>query len=264
MFEFMKPQTEELLNLLLWSADRLMNPTFRNLTDSFEGWSYRTGLMRKIASLEEKQMVERDHSQSHDRLYRLTWKGRLHALGGRDPQARWSREWDGRWRLVLFDVPIAQNSHRARLRRYLRERGFGYLQNSVWVTPDSLSDEREVLKGGEVNVESLLLLEARPCAGESDGEIVAGAWDFKQINMRYRQYMKTLGERPTGMIQGEAAARALGRWAANERAAWLAAVAVDPLLPERILPKDYLGRDAWARRVEVLREAARQTRSFKV
>src|SRR5207249_9957063 len=68
----------------------------------------------------------------HDALpicvYRLTWQGRLHALGGRDPQARWSREWDGRWRLILFDVPTAQNSHRTRLRRYLRDKCFGYLQ----------------------------------------------------------------------------------------------------------------------------------------
>jgi len=123
-------------------------------------------------------MLERDHAAPDDRVYRLTRQGRLHALGGRDPQARWAREWDGRWRLVLFDVPTAQNSHRTRLRRYLRDKGFGYLQNSVWITPDSLDAERQILVGGKINVESLLLLEARPCAGESDAEIVAGAWDL--------------------------------------------------------------------------------------
>jgi hypothetical protein len=31
-----KPRTEELLYFMLWSADRLMRPTFRNLTDSYE------------------------------------------------------------------------------------------------------------------------------------------------------------------------------------------------------------------------------------
>jgi hypothetical protein len=39
---------------------------------------------------------------------------------------------------------------------------------------------------------------------------------------------------------------------AAEREAWLEAVTNDPLLPGRILPSDYLGQQAWRRRVEVL------------
>lgn len=35
------------------------------------------------------------------------------------------------------------------------------------------------------------------------------------------------------------------------------------LLPGRILPSDYLGQPAWRRRVEVLRDAGRQLRTFK-
>lgn len=41
--------------------------------------------------------------------------------------------------------------------------------------------EREILAGGKVKVASLLLLEAQPAAGESDAEIVTGAWDFPEI-----------------------------------------------------------------------------------
>jgi len=58
-------------------------------------------------------------------------------------------------------------------------------------------------------------------------------------------------------------ARALRRWAAAEREAWLDAVTQDPLLPERILPSDYLGQEAWRRRMVVLREAGRQLRTFE-
>jgi DNA-binding transcriptional regulator PaaX len=39
---------------------------------------------------------------------------------------------------VLFDVPTGQNAQRERLRRCLRDKGFGYLQNSVWISPDPL------------------------------------------------------------------------------------------------------------------------------
>jgi DNA-binding transcriptional regulator PaaX len=258
----MRPRTEEFLNLLLWSADKLMRPTLRNLTDSYESWAYRNGLMRRLASLEAQQLLERDPASTDDRIYRLTWQGRLHALGGRDPQARWARQWDGRWRIVLFDVPTAQNSHRVRLRRYLRDKGFGYLQNSVWITPDPLDEERQILVGGKINVESLILLEARPCAGESDVEIVAGAWDFERINRRYARHLTILNERPSGALRNDTAAKMLLRWATAEREAWLDAVTNDPLLPKRILPPDYLGQQAWQRRVEVFRNAGRQLRTF--
>ena len=258
----MQPKTGELLNLLLWSADKLARPTFRNLTDSYETWAYRNGIFKQVGKLESQQLLERDVSSPDDRMYRLTWQGRLHALGGRDPQARWSREWDGRWRLVLFDVPTAHNSHRTRLRRYLRDKGFGYLQNSVWITPDSLDAERQILVGGKINVESLILLEARPCAGESDAEIVAGAWNFENINRRYARLLKILDEKPGGTLRTETTSKALLRWASEERAAWLDAVTGDPLLPQRILPPSYLGQRAWRRRMDVLRDAGQQLRTF--
>jgi len=260
----MQPKTEEFLNLMLWTADMLARPTFRNLTDSYEGWAYRNGLMRQAATLERLRLLERDATLSDDRLYRLTAQGRLHVLGGRDPEERWARSWDGQWRLVLFDVPTGQNAHRERLRRYLRDKGFGYLQNSVWITPDPLDQERQILGVGKINVESLVLLEARPCAGESDAEIVAGAWDFGQINRRYARHLKTLEERPGGVLRNDATAKAMLRWAATEHEAWLDAVTNDPLLPGRILPSDYLGQLAWRRRVEVLRDAGRQINAFDI
>src|SRR6266536_3067902 len=148
-----RPKSQAFLNFLLWSADKLARPTFRNLTDSYESWAYRNGLVKQLAALEKRQLIERNSSAPDDRVYRLTWQGRLHVLGGRDPQARWSREWDGRWRLVLFDVPTAQDSHRRRLRRYLHSRDFGCLQGSVWVTPDPLEEERRILVGAKMDVE---------------------------------------------------------------------------------------------------------------
>ncbi len=257
-----QPKTEEFLNLLLWSGTLLSRPTFRNLTDSYESWAYRNGLMRQVATLQKLQLLERDASIPNDRLYRLSAEGRLHALGGRDPEARWGRRWDGFWRMVIFDVSTRQNAQRQRLRRYLREKGFGYLQNSVWITPDSLEEERQILGGGKINVESLVLLEARPCTGESDLEIAAGAWDFERINRRYTQHLKILEERPGGTLQNDAVAKGLLRWAAAEREAWLDAVTGDPLLPARILPSDYQGRRSWQRRVEVFRDASQQLGTF--
>ena len=54
-----KPKTEELLYVLLWTCDRLARPTFRNLTDSFEGWAYNNGLKRQLDVLERMQLIEK-------------------------------------------------------------------------------------------------------------------------------------------------------------------------------------------------------------
>ena len=102
----------------------------------------------------------------------------------------------------------------------------------------------------------------RPGEGRGLAEIVAGAWDFERTNRRYARHLKVLAERPGGALRNDAAAKALLRWAAAERETWLDAVTNDPLLPGRILPSDYLGQQAWRRRVGVLRDASRQLRTF--
>lgn len=259
----MHPKTEEFLYFLLWASDLLMRPTFRRLTDSYESWAYRNGLWRQLAELERRQLVESNPTQPNERMYRLTAKGRLHSLGGRDPQARWSRPWDGRWRLVLFDIPVARNTQRERLRRYLRDKGFGGLQKSGWITPDSLEPERHILADEGLGVQSLLLLEGWPCGGESDAEIVANSWDWQRINDRYAQHLRTLEERPRGPLGLAGRAKALQLWAARERQTWLEAVKGDPLLPEKLLPSGYLGQRAWQQRVRVLEHAGRLLRNFK-
>ena len=259
----MKAKTQELLSLLLWTCDMLSRPTFRNLTDSFETWAYRNGLDWQLARLAQGKLLERRGDKRSDRVYRLTELGRLQSLGGRDPEACWRRIWDGRWRLVLFDFPRIKNAARNKLREYLKSRGFGYLQNSVWLTPHPVTLEKEALAGGGIDVKALIWLEARPCAGESDEEIVVGAWDFPFINKRYQNHLEVLAERPRERLTSDAAAKAFHRWIRRERAAWIDAVQPDPLLPERLLPPDYLGKRAWRARLEMFKDAASQIREFE-
>jgi phenylacetic acid degradation operon negative regulatory protein len=259
-----KPKTEIFLYFLLWSAQSLTRPTFRNLDESFEAWAYRNGLLHHLAVLERQGWIESKAGHKDDRVYRLTEAGRCHALGGRDPEAGWSRPWDGLWRLVAFDLPKREQAQRAALRRYLRRHGFGYLQNSIWITPEPLEQQAKLLRGGKIDVESLILMEARPCAGESDHDLVAGAWDFDQINALYREHLAILKQKPNGPLTDAPRSRSLYRWATREHHAWAAITNADPFLPERILPAGYLGRKIWRMRQRVLSQAARQLRTFKV
>jgi len=45
------------------------------------------------------------------------------------------RKWDGRWRIVMFDIWERRRQVRVRLRELLQRTGFIKLQNSVWIYP---------------------------------------------------------------------------------------------------------------------------------
>lgn len=56
------------------------------------------------------------------------------------------KKWDGKWRLVIFDISQPKLSKREAFRGKLKELGFYPLQKSVWAHPYKCDDEINVLK----------------------------------------------------------------------------------------------------------------------
>jgi CRISPR/Cas system-associated endoribonuclease Cas2 len=56
------------------------------------------------------------------------------------------KRWNGRWRVVIFDVPERRRQTRDRLRDIMREVGFVRLQDSVWVFPYDCEEFVSLLK----------------------------------------------------------------------------------------------------------------------
>lgn len=54
---------------------------------------------------------------------------------------RLDKKWDGKWRLVPFDIPETKKKHRDMLRRRLKNLGLELFQQSIWLTPYSLSED---------------------------------------------------------------------------------------------------------------------------
>ena len=256
-----KPKTLELLYFLSWNLEKIGRPNFRNLTESYESWAYRKGLHRQLDCLEHAKLVEVVR-EADQRIVRLTEKGWLLAVGGRNPEERWSRKWDGRWRLILFDIPREQSGLRQKLRRYLKARGYGYLQFSFWVSPDKMDPEIKLLAGETVDVQSLLMMDAIPAAGEKDSQIVQAAWDFTQMNQAYSECAKVRDAFPHEELSNPVAAKQLQKWAAEERAAWNRALELDPLLPRKLHPSEYLGPSIWTRRLKIFQQAGSLLRKF--
>jgi len=51
------------------------------------------------------------------------------------------KSWDGKWRLITFDVPISSDKKRYQLRNLLKDFGFYQLQKSVWIYPNYLAEK---------------------------------------------------------------------------------------------------------------------------
>jgi hypothetical protein len=57
-----------------------------------------------------------------------------------------TKSWDGKWRLIFFDVPETRRGGRDNFRRILKSLKFYPLQKSVYLTPYSCQDEIEYLR----------------------------------------------------------------------------------------------------------------------
>ena len=122
----MHSKVDELLCSTLWFMEHCVHPTFFTLNESYEAWLRRHGFSEQINYAQKQGFLERKTSGNQPQR-RLTQRGRLHALGGRDPVAEWERKWDGKWRWVVFDLPEKQSSARRNLRRRWRSDKLSHL-----------------------------------------------------------------------------------------------------------------------------------------
>lgn len=69
-------------------------------------------------------------------VLRITEKGRAYLVRtSRDHVVKKPKRWDGKWRVVIFDVSETRRNARNSLRRELQSIGFVLLQASVWAYP---------------------------------------------------------------------------------------------------------------------------------
>lgn len=56
------------------------------------------------------------------------------------------KKWDGKWRLILFDISVSERSKRNAFRSMIRRIGAVMLQKSVWIYPYDCSEQISLLR----------------------------------------------------------------------------------------------------------------------
>lgn len=93
-------------------------------------------ITRSIKNLADTGLIERLESGQSE-YARLTQKGR-HKVASLKLDSRESLanpNWDGKWRIILLDLPEDRKAERESLRYLLKKAGFIRLKNSAWVSP---------------------------------------------------------------------------------------------------------------------------------
>jgi len=60
-----------------------------------------------------------------------------------------NKKWDGKWRIVTFDIREERRLTRDKIRRTLKEVGFTKLQNSTWIYPYECEEFIKLLKADQ-------------------------------------------------------------------------------------------------------------------
>ncbi|OGE25844.1 hypothetical protein A2780_03755 [Candidatus Daviesbacteria bacterium RIFCSPHIGHO2_01_FULL_41_45] len=92
---------------------------------------------QEIKRLYKRGLVEIIKRKNGVEEIRLTKKGKAKLVQYNIDQLKVEKpqKWDGKWRVVIFDIPVTKNQSRELLRRKMKQLGFYKLQNSVFVHP---------------------------------------------------------------------------------------------------------------------------------
>ena len=96
-----------------------------------------TRINQELKRLQKRGLVEIIKHKNGVQTVKLTKEGKKKLVRYRIDllEIEKPRKWDGKWRVIIFDIPVKKNSSRELLRYKMKHLGFYKLQASVFVHP---------------------------------------------------------------------------------------------------------------------------------
>lgn len=166
--------------------------------------------------------------------FHLTKEGTEQLFNASPPLRYLHKPWDGKWRVVGFDIEEKNRMFRDALRRFLIRFGFGMLQKSLYVSPlpfeedveKFLSSHRQILPNVYIFVSERFFLEDR------EG-FIDRIFSIQTINNSYTSILKRVKDGVKEQEKDEILRECLE---ISKK---------DPLLPKELLPKSFARESVW-------------------
>lgn len=100
-------------------------------------------IRNSINHLRKQKLIEYISDKNGKTIVKVTAKGetRLRAFDIELMEIKKPKRWDGKWRLVMFDIPMRFTKGREALRFHLKKLNFFQFQKSAWIYPYPCEDE---------------------------------------------------------------------------------------------------------------------------
>lgn len=151
---------------------------------------------------------------------------------------RSARPWDGMWSIVAFSVPESDRSARHALRERLRWLGFAPLYDGLWVAPWDHADE-VVAQLANLGITTATVFRAATVPGRATGRRPSHAWDLDDLHRRYQEFITAAADLAARIQAGAVSPvdALIARTYIMDQ--WRAFPALDPELPEELLPSQW-------------------------
>lgn len=259
MRKFFKSREILLLGLanLLDAAEEFQDP-FRLISSSYKnmyGWipkKYRKHNFYQLVSRSLRTRLIEKVEKNGEIYLRITTAGKNTIQRDFPMLQLRNRKWDGRWRIAMFDVEEINKKERNRLRKKLKELGFGTLQKSVFISPhDILRDFSEFAESSGIK-DYLYLLETHKLVVEDIREFANKIWKLDDLNEKYKNIADRINKlKNSHMIAVDDRLRKSDSWRENKeeemrkiKDEWLRIIINDSFLPKQFLPKPWYGDEA--------------------
>lgn len=175
-----------LMIFLLYDAET----SFIELKDSHQivfDISFNKKTKTTLLQLQKEEMIEK--SSDDKPMYKLTEKG-FQTLALVFPFVRYLKDkWDGKWRILSYEIPEKKRDLRDRLRREVAGWGLGPWHRSFWITPHPIIESLKVLLNGKEEKEFIQAFEAEHIFGERE-ILIEKVWKKSELERQYRDVFK--------------------------------------------------------------------------
>src|SRR3989338_2694486 len=259
-------RTKILLGLLLLSDEKFsavyLNQTFRSIFDLTFNQKTRGTLsgMMKEELIEKKVSVASPNkdenyttiptsikpavNEEETPAYHLTKKG-FYQLCLKFPFFRFLfDQWDGKWRILSYEIPEKKRELRDRLRREVSGWGLGPWHRSFWLTPHPIIENLRELIYQKEEERYLQAFESKHIIGDQK-ILIEKVWQISTLEKKYRDLFKVWHDilsKPgqTSSKTGEKLSKF--REVVNR---YVEVLKSDPGLPTEVIGKNWIGFEAF-------------------
>lgn len=191
-------RTKILLSLILLADDFFSPVNLDEKAQKIFEFSFNEKTRGTLSGLIKEGLVEKSSEKTSDsevkevkagNQYSLTEKG-FYALCLEFPFFRFTKDkWDGRWRVISYEIPEKKREMRDRLRREMQGWGLGPWHRSFWLTPHPVTQNLKDLVYGREEEKYIQAFESEHVFGQLE-ILIEKVWGKSQLDKKYRELFK--------------------------------------------------------------------------